>query len=189
MRNGDPADTHVISLRLNRAEEMFVLAQTDLFSEYRNYLTGVEYSISMLRSSPARGPVRLDLALPASQIDDGVCDRIGRSLQRYCDHRIAYNRRERQALRLGGLSSLRIGVPIIVIGFFFVILAERILGHGGSSNIVLDTWGWVLVWVGLWFPLDTLLFSPLAFGRENRALHRLREAEISVSPFRPTSVA
>ena len=31
----------VIELRLNHAEEMFALAQTDLFSEYRNYLTGV----------------------------------------------------------------------------------------------------------------------------------------------------
>ena len=36
----------VIELRLNRAEETFALAQTDLFSEYRNYLTGVEYCIS-----------------------------------------------------------------------------------------------------------------------------------------------
>ena len=29
----------VIELRLNHAEDMFALAQTDLFSEYRNYLT------------------------------------------------------------------------------------------------------------------------------------------------------
>ena len=45
----------VIELRLNRAEEMFALAQTDLFSEYRNYLTGVEYCISLLRSQRDAG--------------------------------------------------------------------------------------------------------------------------------------
>ena len=49
----------VIDLRLSRAEEMFALAQSDLFSEYRNYITGVEYCISMLRSQRTRAPVRL----------------------------------------------------------------------------------------------------------------------------------
>ena len=47
--------SQVIELRLNRAEEMFALAQTDLFSEYRNYLTGVEYCISVLRSQRVPG--------------------------------------------------------------------------------------------------------------------------------------
>ena len=51
----------VIELRLNQVEEMFVLAQTDLFSEYRNYLTGVEYCISLLRSQRIRRPVLLEL--------------------------------------------------------------------------------------------------------------------------------
>ena len=54
----------IIELRLNRAEEMFALAQTDLFSEYRNFLTGAEYCISLLRSQRIRGPVRLELSLP-----------------------------------------------------------------------------------------------------------------------------
>ena len=40
----------------------------------------------------------------------------------------------------------------------------------------------MLVWVGLGFPLDTLLFSPLAYGRENRVLKRLRTADVSVHP-------
>ena len=56
--------SQVIELRLNQAEEMFALAQTDLFSEYRNYLTGVEYCISVLRSQRVPGTVRLQLSLP-----------------------------------------------------------------------------------------------------------------------------
>src|SRR5580704_12626040 len=54
----------VIELRLKQVEEMFVLAQTDLFSEYRNYLTGVEYCISLLRSQRIRRPVLLQLCRP-----------------------------------------------------------------------------------------------------------------------------
>src|ERR1700742_1758439 len=179
----DRGKAQVIELRLNRAEEMFALAQTDLFSEYRNFLTGVEYCISRLRSQPIRLPVRLQLSLPTAEFDDGLGDRLSVALRRYCDQRISYNERERSAVRLGGLRSLWVGVPIVVIGYLLVIFENRLVGHSG--NIVLDTTGWVLVWVGVWFPLDTFFFSPLGYGRKNRALRRLRGAEISVTNWQP----
>jgi hypothetical protein len=106
----------IIELRLNRAEEMFALAQTDLFSEYRNFLTGAEYCISLLRSQRIRGPVRLELSLPPSEVGDDLADRISMALRRYCDQRI----------------------------------------------------------------------SPLGYGRENRVLRQLRDAEISVMTWQPT---
>lgn len=174
------ADAQVISLRLNRPEEMFQLDPADLFSEYRNFLTGIEYSISMLRSSRSRRPVSLQLTLPASEIDEGIEVRIGRTLQRYCDYRIGYNTRERRATRLDGLYALWIGVPIVVVGFLTVILIARAVRGSANTNLVVDTGGWVLVWVGLWYPLDSMVFSPLGYGRENRALRKLRDAPVHV---------
>jgi hypothetical protein len=176
--------SEVIELRLNRAEEMFALAQTDLFSEYRNFLTGVEYCISLLRSKPIRRPVRLELSLPSGEYDNALGGRLSVALRRYCDQRVSYNERERSATRLGGLRSLWIGLPVVVIGYLLVIFEDRLVGHSG--NIILDTTGWVLVWVGIWFPLDTLFFSPLVYTREIRALKHLRDAEISVTVWQPT---
>jgi hypothetical protein len=108
--------------------------------------------------------------------------RIERTLTRYCDHRIEYNQRERRAVRLDGVFSLWIGLPIVVLGFVLVIIKGSIVGSTGNANLVLDSGGWVLVWVGLWFPLDTLLFTPLAYGRENRVLKRLRTADVLIAP-------
>jgi hypothetical protein len=173
----------VITLRLNEAEEMFALAQTDLFSEYRNYLTGVEYCISVLRSQRVPGTVRLELSLPAAEQDDALASRLRVALRRYCDQRISYNVRERRAVRWGGLTSLWVGLLIVVIGYLLVIFEDRLVGRAG--NIVLDTTGWVLVWVGVWFPLDTVFFTPLGYGREIRALAHLGDAEISVSTWQP----
>jgi hypothetical protein len=173
----------VIELRLNRAEDMFALAQTDLFSEYRNYLTGVEYCISLLRSQRLRSPVRLQLALPPAEVSDGMADRFSVALRRYCNQRIKYNERERRAVRLGGVRSLVVGVPIVVLGYLLVIYEGRLVGPTG--NIVWDTTGWVFVWLGIWFPLDTFFFSPLGYGRENRALRYLRDAEITVTTWHP----
>jgi hypothetical protein len=42
--------------------------------------------------------------------------------------------------------------------------------------------GWVLAWVGLWYPLDTILFSSVLPKRENAVLARLQEAEVAISP-------
>lgn len=176
--------SEVISLSLTSPEEMFHLEQTDLFSEYRNFMTGVEYCISVLRSRRSGGPVRLELSLPADQIEEGVRERISRTLYRYCDHRIAYNQRERRAVRFDGVSSLWVGIPLAVVGFVLVIIKGSLVGPTGNTNLVVDTGGWVLVWLGLWFPLDTLLFTPLAYGRENRVLERLRTATIALEPHR-----
>jgi len=172
----------VIELRLTRVEELFVLAPTDLFSEYRNYLTGIEFCISVLRTHYARAPVKLKLLLPPSEIEEDLGDRVTGALRRYCTHRITYNQRERRATWLGGLSSLWVGVPIAFIGYLLVIYAGALVGPSGNVNLVASTTGWVLVWVGFWFPLDTILFTPLAYGRENRVLGQLRDAEVSVLP-------
>ena len=177
--------SQVIELRLNRAEEMFVLAQTDLFSEYRNYLTGVEYCISLLRSQRIRRPVRLQLSLPSGESDDALGSRLSAALRRYCDQRIRYNERERRAVRLGGVRALAVGVPIVVLGYLLVVFEGRLVGPSG--NIVWDTTGWVFVWLGIWFPLDTFFFSPLGYGRENRALEYLRDAEITVTTWQPVA--
>ncbi len=116
-----------------------------------------------------------------------MSERISRTLRRYCDHRIAYNQRERRAVRLDGVSSLWVGVPLAVVGFVLVIIKSSIVGPTGNTNLVVDTGGWVLVWLGLWFPLDTMLFTPLAYGRENRVLERLRQANIALEPHRPAA--
>ncbi len=41
--------------------------------------------------------------------------------------------------------------------------------------------GWVLAWVGLWYPLDTIAFGSVVPRRENKALARLQVAEVSIT--------
>lgn len=157
-----------------------MLDQTDLFSEYRDFLTGVEYRISVLRGWRSRAPVHLEFTLPPAEAHPDTAERIRRSLLRYCDHRMAYNRRERSATRLDGATSLWIGLPIAVVDFLLATWSTWHFAPAGSGNTILDTGGWNLVWVGLWFPLDTLLSTPLGYGWESRVLARLRDAVVVV---------
>lgn len=177
--------SEVIQLRLARANEMFELPQTDLFSEYRNFLTGVDFCLSEMRGRWSFGPVRLEIYLPPEEIDDGLAERIRRTLGRYCDHRIRYNRRESSSQRYGGVSALRIGVPICVAGLLLTLLSGHLLPSGSVSDTLAEQFGWVLVWIGLWFPLDQLIFYPLSYVRETRVLRVLSEAEVVVVAQQP----
>src|SRR5262249_16609706 len=162
---------------------MFELPQTDLFSEFRNFLTGVDFCISTLRARRSRRPVLLDISLPPSQLEDGQVDVMKRTLRRYCDHRISYNRRERRAVRFDGLAAWRIGLPIALLGVLVMMWAAQIDEDNEVGRLIVDHFGFVLAWLGFWYPLDQFFFYPLSYGRENRALAQLREADVTIRPF------
>ncbi len=167
-----------------RAHDMFEMPQTDLFSEYRNFLTGIDFCISELRARRSGRPVRLEIRLPAEEIDDGVTERLARTLKRYCAHRVRYNQRETRAVRAGSVSALRTGVPVTALGLALTALATTIRPANGVVQLITDHLGWVLAWIGLWFPLDEFLFHPLSYRRETRVLGLLSDAELAVSPHR-----
>ncbi|HUD79761.1 MAG TPA: hypothetical protein VMR00_18095 [Streptosporangiaceae bacterium] len=179
--------SQVIKLRLMHAREMFELPQTDLFSEYRNFLTGVDFCLSELRGRQSFRPVRLEISLPPQEIDHGMAERLARTLRRYCEHRVHYNRRESRAQRFGGISALRIGVPLCVLGLALTVGSDVIRPPDGIPHTIADQLGWVLVWIGLWFPLDQIVFYPLFYGRESRVLRQLAGAEIVLTPHEPGS--
>jgi hypothetical protein len=176
----------VIRLWLMRSRDMFELPQPDLFSEYRNFLTGVDFCLSELRGRVSFRPVRLEIYLPSAEIHDDAAEQLGANLRRYCANRIRYNRRESRAQRFEGVSALRVGVPICLLGLVLTIAASAIKPASGIAHILSDQLGWVLIWIGLWFPLDQMLFYPLAYGRESRALRLLGNADVTVSPHPPS---
>jgi len=172
---------HVIEIRLHSASEMFELAPTDLFTEYRNHLTGVEMCLSELRSRPSRRPARVVVTLPAAEVDEHTERRLARTLQAFCDQRLAYNEREQRAVRFDGVSSLRVGLPITVVGLLLTAYAAHSIDPANEvAQSVTDHVGWVLAWVGLWYPLDVFFFFPLQYQRESRALRVLRVADLEV---------
>ncbi len=129
----------------------------------------------------------LAISLPPTELTPELPGKFTATLQRYCDHRIRYSSREIRALRIGGVSALRIGVPLAATGLAVSWFANRGVSYD-EPEVVFDHLGWVLGWVGLWYPLDQFLFYPLAYGRERRALERLRDAEVVFEPLSTSSL-
>jgi hypothetical protein len=167
----------VITLRMQQPDDLFQLPTTDLFSEYRNYRTGVDSALSELRRHRSRDQVELHIVLPAAKIRAGLANRMTRALHDYCDQRILFNNREKGGVRRDGFTAFWIGIPVTVVGLWLTFWTAS-ADYTEGVKTVLDHLGWVVAWVGLWFPLDVILFSPHQYNRENRSLRALRDATI-----------
>jgi hypothetical protein len=75
---------------------------------------------------------------------------------------------------------LRIGLPVTLIGLAITAIAYHTGDSDDPQTAVVDILGWVLAWVGLWYPFDKLIFYPSDFVREMRAFEVLRDAKIKV---------
>lgn len=170
----------VIALRLEHLSELFEPPETDLFHHGRHnyYLTGIDFAISELRGRPfTRHPVRLEISVPAAEVVTGGDDAVARAVRNYCAVRIRYNRSERLGAVGDGVASLKVGLPVAGIGIALAAISP--------TGILGDVIGAVLTWVGLWYPLDQLLFYPWECTRENRPLRVLALAEVALLPRGP----
>jgi hypothetical protein len=174
-------ETEVIRLRLGRAEEMFAAPEWDGASPPEHFEPGIDVCISELRSRRSRAPVRLELALPAQRVDPETSTRLHQWIARYCEDRIAHNDRQRRSARRDGYAALKVGVPIALVGL--AIAVATAVANTNDDYTLPNLAGWVLAWVGLWYPLDTILFSSVLPKRENAVLDRLQEAEVAITPF------
>lgn len=174
-------ETEVIHLRMGRVEDMFQGSESDVMSPQYRFEPGVDYCLSKLRSRRSRSPVRLELELPAAQLDAETPTRLRQTLARYCEDRIGRNSRESRIARLDGYSALKVGIPIALVGL--AIAVATAVASTQDDFTLPNLAGWVLAWVGLWYPLDTILFSSVGPRRENAVLTRLQDAEVVVKPY------
>jgi hypothetical protein len=175
----------VIRLDLARAVDMFERPQVELGSSHGTFQPGVERCIAELESRPTGRMVHLELTLPQSEISDGLEERLAVTMRRYCDERSYVNDCDRRATQRSGLHALRIGLPVTLLGLTITAIAFHIGESDDPQTAVVDILGWVLAWLGLWYPFDKLIFYASDFVRENRALEELRDARITIVA-RPT---
>ena len=174
-------ETEVIRLRLGRVEEMFETPQWDGASPPERFEPGIDVCIDELRSRRSTAPVRLELALPAQLVDQETSTRLHQSIARYCEDRMARNDRQRRSTRRDGYGALKVGIPVALVGL--AIAVATAVANSNDDYTLPNLAGWVLAWVGLWYPLDTILFSSVLPKRENAVLTRLQESEVTITPF------
>ena len=176
----DPAEADVW-IRLESPAGMFT-ASEDFLGPQARLGSGVDDLLLQLRARRLSKVRSVTVLLPASEIQDDTGARLAIAVRRYCELRLRETQLGRRVVRRDGWAALCLGVVLFGLGLWLssVFLdrdmprwVQDLLGNGAFL---------VIAWVGLWYPLDTLVFSNRPIAREQRALRWLAGTRLNVVP-------
>lgn len=179
-----PGAPVVIRLELARAIDMFEPPEVVLGAQHGGSIPGIDRCLAELTAEKAGRPVQLDVVLPEAEVTAEVGSKVVTTLRRWCDEHRRYNEALVKAMKHNGWQALRIGLPITMLGLVIVAIGGNVSDSDQVLNVV-DILGWVLAWLGLWYPFDKVIFYPRDLIRENRALVALRDATVTVTTAAP----
>jgi hypothetical protein len=170
-----------LTLDLEDADELFAAREPDVASGMPGMPSGIERIREELDASSLPESFATVILLPPAKVQPGLACDVGRAVERYCDMGIARAQNEIKMLRREGIRTFLIGLSLFIV---FVSIAEA-LEHTGLPEVVrnvLGTDGLFLVvgWVGLWYPIETLLYTPRPHRQEIAVLRAMRGMRIEV---------
>jgi hypothetical protein len=178
-----PHDEVVVHLR--RPDELFAVDPKALLHDPAAARTrpAADDLLDELLSRPrTRSAPHLVVTLPAGEVTEDTARRLTAALRCWCTQRIEQAERETRVLWHEGLRSLRSGIPLFVVG---LVLSTRFLAT--DMPAFLQDWlgngiFLVLAWVGLWYPLDLLVYARQPLRHEMRVLDAMTRLPIDVRP-------
>jgi hypothetical protein len=182
MRNqGQPA--RELTLEFSQPDEFFAGSSSNAAAGLPPLPPGIDQIREELDAHKLPDALATVIVLPRTQIKPGLSADMARAIDRYCAMGIAKAENELRLLRREGIRTLLIG---LVLFFVFVSITETLVHTGlpdGVKNLLgVDGLFIVVGWVGLWYPIETLLYSPRPYRQEIAALRLIRRMQIEVRP-------
>lgn len=169
-----------LTLELSEPDELFTPRGSDVASGVPALPPGIERIRTELESRPLRTAVATVIVLPPARFRSDIGPEITQAVERYCEIGIRRADNELKALRREGLRWLLFGC-IVFAGFLY--FSERVL-TSHLPYVIRDFFGnglfIVVAWVGLWYPLDTLIYSGRPYRLEKNVLQAMHGMEIII---------
>jgi hypothetical protein len=170
-----------LTVELQEADELFAGRGPDVARGTPPLPPGIEQIHDELDVSSLPAALATVIVLPRAQVKPDLAADISRAVQRYCEMGIGRAENEIKMLRREGIRTLMIGLSLFVI---FVTIAEALVRTGLPSpvrNFLGEDGLFIVVgWVGLWYPMETLLYSWRPHRREKAVLQAMRDMRIVV---------
>lgn len=126
---------------------------------------------------------RLVLSMPREKITPTLSQDFEAALDRFTETKIADNQKRMAAISRQGLLQIPYASVFLTISIGLGVL----FGSGYFQELspifsVLSEGAFIVGWVALWGPTETLLFGRFPYRRENRALRALERMSIEIRP-------
>jgi hypothetical protein len=168
------AGRHEVVLSLDRLRDLFAPPALDEFGGSADTVSGIERLFSQLVAARPRGSVAVSVTVPEAEITPGLEERMRASVRRYCDLKLVELEHRHATLRHEGWHALWQSFPLLV-GAGII---DGLVRHRGLLD--LEGFVLVLVWVVLWYPLDTLLWYSRPVAHEIRVMRAMRDMYLTV---------
>jgi len=171
-----------ITLELENLEHLFENPGISPFSDkYKvySYIAGIEFIANELYANPSHDAVKLNLILPPEQITSELASQAKAAVNRYCLGRLKDIEHDLNAVLWRGLRAL----GLAIVALFLLIGASRLVYDDVSliSQVISEGLA-IAAWVGLWVPLDMLVFKVWEHRLDKNIYSQLSKMEISISP-------
>lgn len=179
MRNGR-AGARELTVQLDEPNDLFEARGADVERGRASQAPGIESVEDTLRSRPRTPPTRLVIVVPRDKATQSIERGFRRAIARYCEARIAHAEHELEAIKADGWRTLLFGAVVLGIG---LALSQAVLRSSLPKELrdfLGDGLFLVVAWVGLWYPLDTLIYSGRPYRHEATMLRTLSELEVVV---------
>lgn len=172
-----------LTLELQEADELFAGRGPNVARGTPPLPPGIEQIHDELDVGSLPERLATVIVLPRTQIKPDLAGEISHAVKRYCEMGIRRAEDEVKMLRREGFRTLLIGLSLFVV---FVSLAEALVRTRLPSpvrNFLGEDGLFIVVgWVGLWYPIETLLYSGRPHRREIAVLQTIRSMQIEVRP-------
>jgi hypothetical protein len=170
-----------IDLHLKTIKHLFLEPELDPFENQILQLSGAEEAVNFLRTKKReKRQVRLNIFLPAEQIDSDLQRMAVDALSRYCDFKIALNQRQFEIERTEGRRAVMIG---LIFAALCLLMVTVVYFLGPLSDALFMIFGGIftiLIWMAIWNPGETFLYGLQPYKLEIRTYQALKDAEIVI---------
>jgi hypothetical protein len=171
-----------LTVAIRRPNELFEAPAFDVANGVPPRDPAIDRIRRELTAGSLRVPAKLVVEVPADQATPQVESGIKQAFARYCEAGIAQVEQELRALHRDGWQTLLIGVFVLAV---CLLISEEILSSGAPKGIR-DFFGnglfIVAAWVGMWYPLETFIYSGRPYRLERKLLRTMGSMEIHIQP-------
>lgn len=174
------ATTNEVHLHLTDIKNFFQVPDIDPFEGDDLGLSGIDQLMDALKAQPdwkGRNLHTIVHLLPEDQGDPRLLN-MPKYLQRYCDKQIQHSRRKIKELGLEGRHALRMGTAFLVLCLGLSALTRKLLGADMLLVQVLVEGFVIAGWVGLWHPLELLLYAWWPHAQDVRLYEKLKSMQL-----------
>lgn len=170
-----------ITLRLDRAEDLFEAPHVDLRRGRLDPRAGMDEIMTALRAHRLPPKVRVTMVLPDEAGREGTSEgTIRKLIDDYCGANIRRNESVISSLRREGLLEL---IPAILLLFgclsLSIFLGKVTILTKPFTNLLVEGSS-IVGWVGMWQPLQSLLYDWWPSYRDNKIYRRLLDMDLVV---------